>query len=123
MQDHTHLRPRGKNYWSVVGMFCHMCPPYSPDLAPSYYHLFRSLQNSLNGITFTNDDDVKSHLVKFFVDKDQKFYEQGIIKLPEKWQKIIDNNDNILNKVISLYKKIGCSFLLKKRNYFLANSI
>jgi len=50
------------------------------------------LQNSLNGITFTNDDNVKSHLVKFFVDKDQKFYEQGIIKLPEKWQKIIDNN-------------------------------
>ena len=30
-----------------------------------------------------NDDEaVKSHLVQFFADKDQKFYEHGIIKLP-----------------------------------------
>ena len=27
-------------------------PPYSPDLAPSDYHLFRSLENHLNGKTF-----------------------------------------------------------------------
>ena len=27
-------------------------PPYSPDLAPSDYHLFRSLKNSLNGVNF-----------------------------------------------------------------------
>ena len=27
-------------------------PPYSPDLAPSDYHLFRSFQNHLNGKIF-----------------------------------------------------------------------
>ena len=41
-------------------------PPYSPDLASSDYHLFRSLQNSLNGETFGNDEAIKSHLVQFF---------------------------------------------------------
>ena len=66
--------------------------PYIPDLAPSNYYLFRSLQNALNGKTFDDDKAVKSHLVHFFADKDQKFYEPGIKKLLEKWQKVIEQN-------------------------------
>lgn len=89
-RPHTSLVTRGKLLelnWEVMSH-----PPYSPDLAPSDYYLFRSLQNFLNGKTFTNDDDLKSHLVQFFVDKDQKFYERGIMKLPERWQKVIRQN-------------------------------
>ena len=67
-------------------------PPYSPDLAPSDYFLFRSLQNSLIGKNFNNDDDIKSYLIQFFVNKNQKFYERGIMMLPERWQKVIDQN-------------------------------
>ena len=67
-------------------------PPYSPDLAPSNYYLFRSLQNFLNGKSFNDDKALKSHLVQFFADKDQKFYERGIIKLPERWQKVIEQS-------------------------------
>ena len=44
-------------------------PPDSPGHAPSDYYLFRSLQNSLNGKTFNDDEAVKSHLVQFFADK------------------------------------------------------
>ena len=57
-------------------------PPYSPDLAPSDYYLFRALL----------DEAVKPHLVQFFADKDQKFYEPGIMKLPERWQNVIEQN-------------------------------
>ena len=67
-------------------------PPYSPHLAPSDYYLFSFLQNSLNGKTFNDDEAVKSHFVQFFADKDQKFYERGIVKLTEKWQKVIEQN-------------------------------
>lgn len=67
-------------------------PVYSPELTPSYYHLFRSLQNSLNGKIFNDADDVKLHLIQFFACKNQKFYEHGIITLSERWQKIIDKN-------------------------------
>ena len=67
-------------------------PPYRPDLAPSDYYLFRSFQNFLNGKTFSDNEAVKSHLVQFFADKDQKFYERGIMKLPEIWQKVIEQN-------------------------------
>ena len=65
-------------------------PQYSPNLALLDYYLFRSLQNSLNGETFNDDEAVKSHLVQFFADKDQKFYEREIVKLPERWQKVIE---------------------------------
>ena len=51
-------------------------PPYSPDLAPSDYHLFWRLQNFLNGKNFSNEDDLKSQLAEFFAVKDQKFYQR-----------------------------------------------
>lgn len=44
--------------------------PYSLDLAPSDYHLFRSLQNSLNGKNFDSLGDIKIHLDRFFESKD-----------------------------------------------------
>ncbi|GFW55676.1 histone-lysine N-methyltransferase SETMAR [Trichonephila clavipes] len=53
-------------------------PPYSPDLAPSDYSLFRSLQNSLNGKNFNNDDDVKLYLIQFFANKTRIFMNVGL---------------------------------------------
>ncbi|XP_068974748.1 histone-lysine N-methyltransferase SETMAR-like [Bombus flavifrons] len=91
MQDeprrHQKLRFAKKRLcdWDVLSH-----PPYSPDLASSDYHLFRSMQNSLNGKIFNDADDVKSHLIQFFAGKNQKLYGHGIVTLPERWQKIID---------------------------------
>ena len=65
--------------------------PYSPDIAPSDFHLFRSLQNSLNGKNFNSLEDCKRHVEQqFFAQKDKKFWEDGIIRLPEKWQKVVE---------------------------------
>ncbi|GFX97709.1 mariner Mos1 transposase [Trichonephila clavipes] len=71
-------------------------PPYSSDLAPSDYYLLRSLQNSLDGKTFTSNEEVKNHLDQFFASKDQKFYERGIMLLPERWQKVLDQNSQYI---------------------------
>ena len=46
--------------WKVM-----LHPLYSPDLAPSDYHLFRSLQNHLNGKTFDSNEAVKNELIQF----------------------------------------------------------
>ena len=35
-------------------------PPYSPDLAPTDYYLFRSLSNHMRGVTFDNEEDLKN---------------------------------------------------------------
>ena len=73
--------------WEVL-----MHPPNSPDLAPSNYHLFRSLKNSLNGVKLASKEACEDHLDQFFAKKSQKFYSDGIMILPEKWQKVIDQN-------------------------------
>ncbi|XP_012060168.1 PREDICTED: histone-lysine N-methyltransferase SETMAR-like [Atta cephalotes] len=65
-------------------------PPYSPDLAPSDFHLFRSLQNSLNGKSFNSLIEIKNHLEKFFAEKPERFWKDGIFKLPERWRKVVE---------------------------------
>ena len=67
-------------------------PPYSSDTAPSDFHLFWSLQNSLKGKNVNSLEDCKRHLEQFFAQKDKKFWEDGIMKLPEKWQKVVEQN-------------------------------
>ena len=70
--------------------------PYSPDLAPSNYYLFRSLQNHLDRKTFDSNEAVTNELIQFFASKNQTFYESRIMKLTERWQKV--NNNKIRNK-------------------------
>ena len=81
MTRQTLLRPG----WEVL---IHL--PYSPDIVPSDFHFFQSLQNSLNGKNFNSLEDCKRHLEQFFARKDKKFWEDGIMKLPEKWQKVVE---------------------------------
>ncbi|CAK9829695.1 Histone-lysine N-methyltransferase SETMAR [Anthophora retusa] len=73
--------------WSVLPH-----PPYSPDLAPTDYHLFCSLQNFLNGKTFNSEEQVSQAVENFFQSKPTTSYKEGIDKLPEGWEKIIHNS-------------------------------
>ena len=54
-------------------------PPYLPDLAPSDYHLFRLLRTK----RFDDEADLKSDLRVFFSSLSKKFFEDGIVDLPE----------------------------------------
>ena len=73
-------------------------PAYSPDLAPTDYHLFLSLSNSLSNRNFTDETELKHYLQAFFDSKSPHFYSSGIHKLPLKWQEVIDNNGSYVNK-------------------------
>ncbi|CAM4761217.1 unnamed protein product [Rotaria magnacalcarata] len=56
-------------------------PPYSPDLAPSDYHLFRSLRNHLVKKQFDDEARLKSDLENFFSSLTKKFFEDGNLDL------------------------------------------
>ena len=66
-------------------------PPYSPDLAPTDYHLFHSLANHVNGKSFDDQEDLKKFIGDFFANKSPEFYNDGIISLPEHWKWVVDN--------------------------------
>lgn len=65
-------------------------PPYSPDLAPSDYHLFRALKNFLRGQHFSDFDNLKVALANFFERQPAEFWERGIHSLPSRWTHVID---------------------------------
>ena len=64
----------GKNYW-VSPILFPPHSPYFPVFAPNDFHFFRSLQNSLNGKTFSHVDQVKRFLV--LNSKPEEFYWGG----------------------------------------------
>ncbi|GFV92365.1 mariner Mos1 transposase [Trichonephila clavipes] len=72
--------------WDVFGH-----PPYSPDIAPSDYYLFRSLENYLMGKISSLLKVFLRQLLTFNA-KNESFYKTGIHRLPERWQQVVTNN-------------------------------
>lgn len=69
-------------------------PSHSADLTPSDYHLFPSLPKSFSIFVLM----AIGRLKRQFDEKPQTFYSQGIMTLPEKWQKVIDQNGDYLEE-------------------------
>lgn len=69
-------------------------PAYSPDLAPSDYHLFASMGHALKDQHFKTSEDVENWLTEWFASKDEQFFKNGIHKLPERWSKCVESEGN-----------------------------
>lgn len=78
--------------WDIIPQ-----PAYSPDLAASDFHLFRSLQNFLNGKSFADKQAVKVALDDFFESKSPEFYRKGIDALPMRWETVVDNDGEYIS--------------------------
>lgn len=73
-------------------------PPYSPDVAPSDYHLFRSMQHYLVDKRFSSLEDAKKGLDYFFNSKTPGFYKSGIENLVRKWRLVIESDGDYFDK-------------------------
>jgi len=66
-------------------------PPYSPDMAPSDFHLFPNMKEHLHAKQFKSHDDVKPEVQTWLRGQDPTLYRQGF----EKW---ISRLDKCLNR-------------------------
>lgn len=73
-------------------------PPYSPDLAPSDFHLFPHLKNRLSGQHFGSDDDVIAAADAYFDTLEESFYAEGIRALQHRWRKCADLQGDYVEK-------------------------
>ncbi|XP_024100136.3 histone-lysine N-methyltransferase SETMAR isoform X3 [Pongo abelii] len=67
-------------------------PPYSPDLLPTNYHVFKHLNNFLQGKRFHNQQDAENAFQEFVKSRSTDFYATGINQLISRWQKCVDCN-------------------------------
>jgi histone-lysine N-methyltransferase SETMAR len=73
-------------------------PPYSPDLAPSDFYLFRYLKPHLKGKRFGDDDEVKQETQHWLEEQSKDWYKAGIEKLKRRYEKCIELNGGYVEK-------------------------
>jgi transposase len=78
-----------KNGWELLSH-----PPYSPDFAPSDYHLFGPLKDHLRVHHYETDEAVQEAMRGAGTD----FYCRGIFKTLQSWHKCIEWDGDVLEK-------------------------
>jgi len=71
-------------------------PSYSPDLAPSGYHLFVFVKDQLRGQRYETTEAIQVVVRQCLWMAETEFYRRGIFKLPERWEKCVQRSgDNV----------------------------
>lgn len=75
---------------AYLGFQCLDHPPYSPDLAPSDYHLFPGLKKQLKGRHFSSDAEVIAAAETWLDGQLSEFFLSGLQKLEQRAKKCIE---------------------------------
>jgi histone-lysine N-methyltransferase SETMAR len=73
-------------------------PPYSPDLAPSVFHLFGALKHAIHGKRFGSYDKVIEEVKKWLCVQDSDWYKTGIHALVSCWRKDVEVDGDYVEK-------------------------
>ncbi|XP_018564185.1 histone-lysine N-methyltransferase SETMAR-like [Anoplophora glabripennis] len=99
---HDNARPHTanvtKNLLQGLGWEVFDHPPYSPDLAPSDFHLFLHPKSFLGGQHFNNDEELKENVSNCLKTQAANFYEEGIQKLVLRYDKCLQNFGSYVEK-------------------------
>ena len=69
---------------AYLGFRCLDHPPYSPDLAPSDYHLFPELKKRLKGRHFSSDAEVTATAETLLDEQPSEFFLSGLQKVEQR---------------------------------------
>ena len=75
---------------AYLGFQCLDHPPYSPDLAPSDYHLLPGLKKQLKGRHFSSDAEVIAAAETWLDGQPPEFFLSGLQKLEQRAKKCIE---------------------------------
>ena len=84
-------------------------PPYSPDLAPSDYHLFMHLKKWLASQRFETDDELQTGVNEWFKTLAADFFDTGIKNRVPRYQKCVEVNGTMLRNNVNVWFTFGCN--------------
>lgn len=73
-------------------------PPYSPDLAPSDFHLFPKLKIFLAGTKFHSNEEAICAVNAYFEGLEENHFREGIEKLEKRWTKCVELRGDFVEK-------------------------
>ena len=91
-----HISAMTKNKLKEFGWEVLEHPPYSPDLAPTDYHLFRALTNNFRGKIFDHADHVEREVEIFLESRSREQCTSGIFDLVNRWSECIQFDGDYL---------------------------
>ncbi|XP_015189841.1 PREDICTED: uncharacterized protein LOC107073667, partial [Polistes dominula] len=125
--DRPHVAKPVKIYLEILRWEVLPHLPYSPDIAPSDFHLFRSIAHGLADQRFHSYEETKKWVDSWIASKDMSFFQRGIHILSERWEKVVSSdgkmsdeelvqcpynpNHQVPRSQIDEHKKI-CKFLM-----------
>ena len=77
--------------------------PYSPDLAPSDYHLFGFVKNRMRGQHYETNEAPQTAVRQCLRVAGTEFYRKGIFKHPKRWEKCVQRNGDYVEKYADVY--------------------
>lgn len=99
---HDNARPHTSRHTSdeivKIGWEVLPHPPYSPDLAPSDFHLFGPLKEAHRGIHFEDEEAVKTSVRQWLRKQSCDFYRAGIHALVQRWTKTVEMGGDYIEK-------------------------
>ncbi|GBL99173.1 hypothetical protein AVEN_235845-1 [Araneus ventricosus] len=73
-------------------------PPYSPDLAPSDFHLFLKLKEFLGGKRSGSDEELENAVTTWLNELAAEEYDMGILKIVDRCDKCLNVGDDYVEK-------------------------
>ena len=73
-------------------------PPYSPDLAPSDFHLFGPVKEHMRGQKFADENEVMEVVQSWLKATPKSFFLVDIRKLMDRWTKCVEKQGDYVEK-------------------------